>query len=90
MSNVFLKKNYKIFQEISLAEAKLHKKYLLVNCSLPYPVKVRFYEMGLTPNTTVTVTKRAPLGDPIEVNVIEYSVCLRLTEAKCFIVKEVQ
>lgn len=88
MSNVFFKKNDKIFQNISLDIADIQKRYVIVDCQLDSPTKLRFYEMGLTPRTTVTITKRAPLGDPLEIRVIGYSLCLRAQQAKAFTVKE--
>lgn len=39
-------------------------------------------DMGLTPKTTVTVQKRAPLGDPIELRLRGYELTLRLEDAK--------
>lgn len=41
----------------------------------------RLLEMGLTPKTRVTIRKRAPLGDPIEVTVRGYELTLRLEDA---------
>ena len=38
-------------------------------------------EMGLTPGTTVSVTRVAPLGDPIDVLVRGYHLSLRRSEA---------
>lgn len=41
----------------------------------------RLVELGLTPGTEFTVTKIAPLGDPIEINVRGYRLCLRRNES---------
>ncbi len=38
-------------------------------------------EMGLTPGTEVTLVKRAPMGDPIELRVRDYELTLRLADA---------
>jgi ferrous iron transport protein A len=38
-------------------------------------------EMGLLPGTHVRVVRVAPLGDPIELRVRNYSLSLRRTEA---------
>ena len=89
MSNVFFKKNDKIFQEISLSGATPQKQYVITRCLLPNPTKLRLYEMGLTPNTILTVTKQAPLGDPIEIQIIGYTLCIRKKQAKYFVVKEI-
>ena len=38
--------------------------------------------MGLTPGVEVTLIKKAPLGDPYEVNIRNYELTLRKTEAE--------
>ncbi len=40
----------------------------------------RLMEMGLTPGTEFTVTKIAPMGDPVEISVRGSRLCLRKTE----------
>ncbi len=40
----------------------------------------RLVELGLTPGTEFTVTKIAPLGDPIEISLRGYRLCLRRKE----------
>ena len=42
----------------------------------------RLFDMGLTPGTTVTVKKTAPLGDPIEITVRGYELSVRKSEAE--------
>lgn len=41
----------------------------------------RLIEMGLTPGARVCVTKRAPLGDPIEIRLRGYELTLRADDA---------
>lgn len=41
-----------------------------------------FLDMGLTPNTPVTLRKVAPMGDPIELELRGYELTLRLEDAK--------
>ena len=38
--------------------------------------------MGLVPGTIVTVVRRAPLGDPLEIRLRGYSLALRPSEAQ--------
>lgn len=40
----------------------------------------RLMELGLTPGTEFTVTKVAPLGDPVEISVRGSRLCLRKSE----------
>ena len=46
-------------------------------------VKRRLFDMGVTPGADVTLVKRAPLGDPLEVNLRGYQLSLRKSEAGC-------
>ncbi len=43
----------------------------------------RLFDMGVTPGADVTLRKKAPLGDPIEVTLRGYELTLRKTEAAC-------
>lgn len=45
---------------------------------------VRLQEMGLTVGTEFTVVKIAPLGDPVEIDLRGYRLCLRKSETSCF------
>jgi ferrous iron transport protein A len=45
---------------------------------------LRLVEMGLTPTARILVTRRAPLGDPLEVEVRGTRVVLRRSEARRF------
>ena len=40
-----------------------------------------FLDMGLTPDTVVTLVKRAPMGDPLEIYVRGYELTLRKEDA---------
>lgn len=48
----------------------------------PRDLAVRLLEMGLTKGTTLKVIRRAPLRDPIEVEVRGYRLTLRKDEAR--------
>ena len=45
-------------------------------------LRYRFLDMGLIPKTKVTVTKVAPMGDPIEIRPRDYTLTLRVEDAK--------
>jgi len=49
----------------------------------------RLLEMGVTPHTTVTVKKIAPMGDPIELLLRGYVLTLRLEDAEKITIEEV-
>lgn len=44
-------------------------------------LRYRFLDMGLIPKTKVTVTKVAPMGDPIEIRLRGYTLTLRVEDA---------
>ena len=46
-------------------------------------VRRRLFDMGVTPGAEVTLVKKAPLGDPIEVTLRGYQLTLRKAEAQC-------
>ena len=46
-------------------------------------VRRRLFDMGVTPGAEVLLRKRAPLGDPLEVNLRGYELTLRRSEAAC-------
>jgi len=48
----------------------------------------RLLEMGITPRTTVTVKKAAPMGDPIELYLRGYVLSLRLEDAQRITVQD--
>jgi Fe2+ transport system protein FeoA len=52
-------------------------------------LRKRLLEMGITPRTTVTVKKAAPMGDPIELLLRGYVLSLRLAEAEKITIQEV-
>jgi ferrous iron transport protein A len=51
--------------------------------------KGKLLAMGLTPGTEFTVTRHAPLGDPVEIQVRGFKLSLRKDEASVLFVEEV-
>ncbi len=52
-------------------------------------LRLRLLDMGVIPRTPVTVTRIAPMGDPIEISIRGYSLTLRCEDAKTVTVEEV-
>ncbi len=46
-------------------------------------IRRRLFDMGVTPGAEVMLRKKAPLGDPLEVNLRGYELTLRKVEAAC-------
>lgn len=47
-----------------------------------HPAVVRLMEMGLFEGSRVTVLRRAPMGDPLEIEIGDYRLSLRRDEAE--------
>lgn len=50
-------------------------------------IRRRLFDMGVTPGATVTLKKKAPLGDPIEITIRGYELSLRKSEAALVIME---
>ena len=50
-------------------------------------IRRRLFDMGVTPGAAVLMRKKAPLGDPLEVNIRGYELTLRKTEAACVLME---
>ena len=46
-------------------------------------IRRRLFDMGVTPGAELTMRKKAPLGDPIEITIRGYELTLRKAEAAC-------
>lgn len=69
--------------ELKIGETGIIEKVLGVGA-----VRKRLLDMGLTPKTNVTLFKRAPMGDPVEVIIRGYHLTLRVSDADNIIVRE--
>lgn len=85
MSNTFSTENHKNSTELTtLNNAEINVPYKIAECSLNGTVRNRLAELGLTVGACVSVIKKAPLGDPLEITLRGYSLCIRAKEAKYF------
>ncbi len=53
-------------------------------------LRLRFLDMGIIPGTHITVSKSAPLGDPIQLSLRGYTLTMRLADAEMITVEEVK
>ena len=67
----------------TLAELSIGKDAVIasVNCD-EIGLRKHILDMGLTPETEVTMVKMAPMGDPMEINLRGYELSLRKEEAE--------
>ena len=74
---------------MSLKDLKIGRSGVVVTVGGEKVLRRRLLEMGITPRTTVTVKKAAPMGDPIELFLRGYVLSLRLEDAEKITVEEV-
>jgi ferrous iron transport protein A len=65
----------------SLADLPLGQQAEIASIACERRLSRRLMEMGLLPGTPVRVLRVAPLGDPIELRVRNYSLSVRRAEA---------
>lgn len=53
-------------------------------------LRQHFLDMGLIPQATVSMVKRAPMGDPIEVRIRSYELTLRVAEAEAITITDIR
>ncbi|EGD49036.1 FeoA family protein [Ruminiclostridium papyrosolvens DSM 2782] len=51
-------------------------------------LRCRLLDMGIIPKTKVVKTKVAPLGDPIEIRIRDYTLTIRMEDAEKIEVKQ--
>jgi Fe2+ transport system protein FeoA len=74
---------------MTLKDLKIGRSGLVLTVGGEKILRKRLLEMGITPRTTVTVKKTAPMGDPIELLLRGYVLSLRLAEAEKITVEEI-
>lgn len=50
-------------------------------------IKKRLLDMGFTPGVWFSIKKKAPLGDPIDIEIRGYELCLRLRDLRWIVVE---
>lgn len=64
-----------------LDEFKIGETGLIKKVEGEGKLRRRLFDMGVTPGARVSLRKKAPLGDPIEVTIRGYELTLRKSEA---------
>ena len=68
---------------------EVYEAGIVLTVRLKGRTKRRLIEMGVTPGVKISVIRRAPLGDPIEILLRGYSLTLRGSDAEQILVSEV-
>lgn len=66
-----------------LSEFKIGESGAVKSVSGEGRIRRRLFDMGVTPGAELTMRKKAPLGDPIEITIRGYELTLRKGEAAC-------
>ena len=67
---------------MTLDKLKENESARIINTGGTGALRHHLLDMGLTPQTVVTLRKTAPMGDPIEIELRGYELTLRLAEAE--------
>lgn len=67
--------------DVVLADIPLGGEAVVQEVRAARPLAVRLMELGLVTGTRVLVRRRAPLGDPLEIELRGYSLSIRREEA---------
>lgn len=70
-----------------LNELSIGETGLIINVEGEGRIRRRLFDMGITPGAEAYLRKKAPLGDPIEINIRGYELTLRKIEAANVIVE---
>ena len=72
---------------ITFGELKKGMHARVIGCTACTDEVLRLQEMGLTEGVTFEVTKVAPFGDPVEIDLRGYRLCLRKKENCAFVLE---
>jgi ferrous iron transport protein A len=67
----------------TLDKVKLNQSAKVIGLNLTKKeIKRRLLDMGLTPGVIVHIKKIAPLGDPVDISIRDYDLCIRKEDLK--------
>lgn len=67
---------------MTMDELAVGQKASVGTITAPKQLKRRLMDMGFTKGVDIEVVKMAPMGDPMEVTLRGYNLCLRKAEAR--------
>ena len=74
----------------TLRELEIGKTATVVSVGGEGALRQHFLDMGLIPETDVTMVKYAPMGDPVEVRIHGYALTLRLADAEKITIENIR
>lgn len=61
---------------------------MVKDLSLPPALRKRMMDLGLVPGTPVKIVRKAPLGDPLIVQIRGYQISFRMAEANRIVIEK--
>ncbi len=74
---------------MKLSELNINENGRVLNIGTKTQARRRLLDMGFTPNTTVTVLKKAPFNDPIYIKIRNYYISIRKLDADEVIIERI-
>lgn len=75
---------------MTLRELEIGKTAVIKNVGGDGSLRQHFLDMGILPGTKITLTKYAPMGDPMELVIHGYNLTLRLSDAENIGIEETE
>lgn len=67
-----------MYKQCNLSELKIGQKAKIINLKISdRAVRRHLLDLGITRGTTVEIKKIAPMGDPIDIKLRDYELCIR-------------
>ena len=61
---------------LTLKDLKINESARIISVGGEGALRQHFLDMGLIPGTEITVVKYAPMGDPIDISLRDYELCI--------------
>ena len=74
-------------RKIDLSLLKEGKEGIVFSLDLTGKIKYRLLDIGIVPGAKIKVIKTAPLGDPIQIEIKGYNLCIQKEIAKKIIIE---
>lgn len=75
---------------VKLIDLKIGDKKVITEVKGEGALRHRLLEMGIIPGTMIEITKKAPLGDPIQIHIRGYELSIRKEDAAYIEVGEIK
>lgn len=74
----------------TLRDAEVGNYYIVKKINGRGPLKRRIMDMGITKNSQIYITKVAPLGDPVQINIRNYEMSIRRADAELIEIEKIE